>query len=43
MAPNTRLVVYVDLATGALRLSVTGTPGVFAILWIEASAPYPNA
>ena len=43
MAQNTRIVIYVDLATGNLRLSLTGTPAAFALLWIEASAPYPNA
>jgi hypothetical protein len=43
MAANTRLAVYVDMATGALRLSVTGTPGVFAFLWMEATAPFNNA
>jgi hypothetical protein len=43
MAPNTRIAVYVDLATGNLRLATTGTPGAFALLWIEATAPYPNA
>jgi len=43
LAPNAHIAVYVDLATGALRLSTAGTPGAFALLWIEATAPFPNA
>ena len=35
--------LFVDLATGNLILKALGTsPGVRALLWIEASAPMPN-
>jgi hypothetical protein len=32
-----------DTTTGNLQLHITGTPTCSILLWLEASAPYPNA
>lgn len=35
--------LYVDAATGALKVAITGVPLCSFLIWLEATAPYPNA
>ncbi len=43
MANTTVAILYVDTATGALKLFVSGAPLVSLFFWLDATAPYGNA
>jgi hypothetical protein len=42
MAPATRVRLYVDTATGALKVNITGVPLCSILFWVEATGPYWN-
>jgi hypothetical protein len=42
LAQGSRVAVYVDAATGAMKLALTGVPNALFLLWIEATAPFTN-
>lgn len=43
MASGSKITIYVDSATGELKVSHSGSPAVRVFIWLEATAQFPNS